>query len=104
MGQTIPPVIIFPRVKFRHHMINETPTGTLGLAAPSGWMNTSLFSETIDHFVKYIKYTQKNPAILIMDNHSGAYRNFSRVMKLNQIRHSYHYNIQLNNMYEYIYV
>ena len=71
MGQTIPLVIIFPRVKFKSHMINETPTGTLGLAAPSGWMNTSLFSEAIHHFVKYIKCTQKNPAILIMDIHES---------------------------------
>ena len=36
LGYSLPPVMIFPRVHFKQHMIKEAPTGTLGLANPSG--------------------------------------------------------------------
>lgn len=44
-GQYLPPVMIFPRVHFKSHMLNGAPPGTLGLATSSGWMNTDLFKD-----------------------------------------------------------
>ena len=44
---TIPPAVIFPRKKFKQHMLNNAPSGSLGLANPTGWMNTELFVEVI---------------------------------------------------------
>lgn len=43
MGQFIPLAMIFLRTYFRDHMISGAPVGTLGLASPSGWMNSELF-------------------------------------------------------------
>jgi hypothetical protein len=37
-GNTIPPVMVFPRVHFKQHMIKDAPPGTLVLAMSSGWM------------------------------------------------------------------
>jgi len=52
-GTIIPPVMIFPRVNFKRHMLAGCYPGTLGLSNPSGWMTTDLFLETMQHFVKH---------------------------------------------------
>ncbi|KAJ8940590.1 hypothetical protein NQ314_010668 [Rhamnusium bicolor] len=52
-GSSLPPIMIFPRVHFKQHMLVGAPTGTLGLTTPSGWMNTELFVETMRHFIKH---------------------------------------------------
>lgn len=70
-GNFLPPVMIFPRKNFKDHMIKNTPPGTLGLATPTGWMNTAIFPEVIKHFIKHTNTTKENPCILIMDNHES---------------------------------
>lgn len=70
-GQSLPPVLVFPRVHFKTHMLNGTPTGSLGLATSSGWMNGELFIEVMRHFVKHSSSSKDNPSLLIMDNHES---------------------------------
>lgn len=70
-GQSLPPVVIFPRKNFKNYMIKGTPPGTLGLATPSGWMNTELFPEVIKHFIKHSTSSIENPSLLILDNHES---------------------------------
>lgn len=70
-GNALPPIMVFPRKKFKDHMIKNTPAGTLGLASPTGWMNSTLFPDVIKHFIKHTNSSKKNPAILIMDNHES---------------------------------
>ena len=38
VGNTVPPVLIFPRKNYKDFMINGAPTGSLGLYNKSGWM------------------------------------------------------------------
>lgn len=52
-------------------MVAEAPTGTLGLAAPSGWMNSELFVKTMQHFISYSNSSKDNPSLLIYDNHES---------------------------------
>lgn len=70
-GAAIPPVMVFPRVHFKEHMLMGAPPGTLGLATPSGWMNGKLFSDVIRHFVKHTQSSKENPTLLILDNHES---------------------------------
>lgn len=70
-GNFLPPVMIFPRVFFKQHMLNGAPTGTLGLATQSGWMNSELFVETMKHFIKYSNSSTEHPTLLIMDNYEA---------------------------------
>lgn len=70
-GQSLPPVLVFPRVHFKTHMINGAPTGTLGLATSSGWMNSELFVEVIKHFITHSSSSKENPSLLILDNHES---------------------------------
>lgn len=70
-GQYLPPVMVFPRVHFKTYMTNGAPVGTLGLAAPSGWMNSELFLEVMRHFIKVTESTKEHPSLLIFDNHQS---------------------------------
>ncbi|GLV33551.1 hypothetical protein CBL_21471, partial [Carabus blaptoides fortunei] len=51
IGNTIPPVFIFPRARFRDNMLIGAPTGSLGLAnsPSSGWMTRDLFLKVLEH-------------------------------------------------------
>ena len=69
IGHALPPVYIFPRVHFKEHMLKGAPYGSLGLSAPSGWMNSDLFSQTLLHFIGHMHVSKSNPGLLILDNH-----------------------------------
>ncbi|XP_031358437.1 uncharacterized protein LOC116182078 [Photinus pyralis] len=49
----------------------RAPPGTLGLATPSGWMNSEIFIQVLDHFIKYSHSSKDNPSLLIYDNHES---------------------------------
>ena len=70
-GNSLPPAMIFPRVHFRDHMLRGAPPGTLGLANKTGWMNSELFSEDIDHFIHHSKNSKDQPSLLVYDNHES---------------------------------
>ncbi|XP_063220582.1 uncharacterized protein LOC134529986 [Bacillus rossius redtenbacheri] len=70
-GNTVPPVMVFPRVHFKQHMIKDAPAGTLGLATPSGWMNSELFIEVMKHFVRHTNSSKDSPTLLLFDNHES---------------------------------
>lgn len=70
-GNTLPPAMVFPRKKFKSHMLNGAPSGTLGLATSTGWMNGEIFPSVMKHFVKYSGSSKENPTILIFDNHES---------------------------------
>ncbi|EDS28122.1 conserved hypothetical protein [Culex quinquefasciatus] len=70
-GTYIPPAMVFPRVKFKQHMLNGAVPGTLGLANKTGWMTRKLFVEVMKHFIKHTRTSLENPSLLIYDNHES---------------------------------
>ncbi|KAF2895382.1 hypothetical protein ILUMI_10794 [Ignelater luminosus] len=46
LGNSIPSVLIFPRVHYKDFVIKGAPHGTLGAASPSGWMSTEVFAKS----------------------------------------------------------
>lgn len=70
-GNTIPPVFVFPRQKFKEIMLQDCPPGSLGLAFKSGWMTGENFILSFDHFIKYTKPSKDTPVLLIVDNHES---------------------------------
>ncbi|XP_028159510.1 uncharacterized protein LOC114352198, partial [Ostrinia furnacalis] len=70
-GTALSPAMVFPRKHFKNFMINKAPIGTLGLAQPTGWMNTQLFAEVMKHFVKITGSSKDNQSLLILDNHES---------------------------------
>ncbi|XP_072384526.1 uncharacterized protein [Diabrotica undecimpunctata] len=71
IGNHIPPMMIFPRVNFKPHMLKGCPVGTIGGANSSGWSNEILFLEYLQHFKNHVKPTVENPVILLLDNHDS---------------------------------
>ena len=70
IGNSIPPLLIFPRVHFREHMLKGSPPGTKGAANPSGWMSSEIFETWLDHFIEHSQSTQERPTLLLLDNHA----------------------------------
>ena len=70
-GNSVPLMLVFPRVKLRDHMMKCPPPDSIGVANPSGWMSAACFTEFIKHFIKHTKCSKDRPAILILDNHDS---------------------------------
>lgn len=71
LGNSIPPVLIFPRVHFKDFMIKGAPHGTVGAATPSGWISKDVFLKYLQHFVLHASPTKEKPVLIIMDNHDS---------------------------------
>lgn len=70
-GNSIPPLLIFPRKYFKAHMIKSAPPGTVGSASPSGWITSDIFVEWFRHFIYHAKPSIDCPLLLLMDNHES---------------------------------
>ena len=62
-GQSIAPILIFPRVYFKEHFICDEPAGCTGTAHPSGWMTGDGFLLFMRHFVNQVS------TVLVTINH-----------------------------------
>lgn len=71
MGNSIPPLFVFPRVNFKQHMLKGGPVNCIGTAHPSGWSNTVIFHNYLKHFITHAKPCLSNPVLLILDNHES---------------------------------
>ncbi|XP_049964385.1 uncharacterized protein LOC126484834 [Schistocerca serialis cubense] len=69
VGNTMPPVMFFPRVHFKEFMLYGAPTGTLELAHSSVWMPSVNFVCFMQHFIKYTGRSMTRQTLLICDNH-----------------------------------
>ncbi|XP_068990461.1 uncharacterized protein [Neodiprion pinetum] len=68
-GNTIPPMFVFPRLKFKDIFIRDGPPESIGAGNSSGWMTATEFMIYMDHFVKHVKPTLSEPVLLLLDNH-----------------------------------
>lgn len=71
LGNSIPPMFIFPRLKYKDIFIRDGPPESIGAGNSSGWMTATEFLIYIDHFIKYVKPTPSEPVLLLLDNHSS---------------------------------
>ncbi|XP_041453264.1 uncharacterized protein LOC121406317 [Lytechinus variegatus] len=70
-GNSIPPMLVFPRVNFREHFIANGPPGFCGSANPSGWMKEDDFLKFLKHFQEVTRCTKDHPVLLLLDNHES---------------------------------
>lgn len=71
IGNSVPPMMIFPRVNFKSHMLKGAPPGTVGAAHISGWSNAEKFVEFLKHFIHHVKCSAGNQILLLLDNHES---------------------------------
>ena len=68
-GVVIPPMFIFPRVKYNECFIKEAPNGSTGAARSGGWINEEIFLQYLDHIIKFTRCSKEHKILIIMDNH-----------------------------------
>ena len=72
IGKSIPPMFIFPRVKYiQMTMMRGAPPRSIGAANPSGWSNERTFREFLDHFIAHAHPSKDKQVVLLMDNHAS---------------------------------
>ncbi|XP_065645803.1 uncharacterized protein LOC136076256 [Hydra vulgaris] len=71
IGNTVPPVFIFPRVNYKGFMINGAPTGSIGLCNKSGWVTSENFLVAMKHFIFHAKPSVEHPVLSLLDNHKS---------------------------------
>jgi hypothetical protein len=71
IGNHVPPMLIFPRVHFKNHMLSGAPTASIGGANPTGWSKENLFIDYLKHFIACEKPCKEDPALPILDNHES---------------------------------
>lgn len=73
LGNTIPPVFVFPRARFHDSMLFGAPAGSLGLAnnPKSGWMTGPLFLKVLQHIQKATRCSIADKILILMDNHES---------------------------------
>lgn len=69
IGNSVPPVLVFPRVNFKTHMMHGAPPGSIGTCNPSGWSSSEIFVNFLDHFITHVHPTKENKALILLDNH-----------------------------------
>lgn len=67
----IPPVMIFPRVHFKDHMLNGASSCSLQFELPMVWMTSILFYDVMEHFIQHTSSSVENRSLLVLDNHES---------------------------------
>ena len=79
-GTFIPPMLIFPRVRFKPELTDKAPNGTTGAASKTGRINEELFNKWFNHSVSCVKPKARlEPVVLIMDGHSCHTKNLQLI-------------------------
>jgi hypothetical protein len=71
IGNHVPPMLIFPRVYLRDHMLTGAPRASTGSANPTGWSNENFFIDYLKHFITCEKPCKEDSALLFLDNHES---------------------------------
>lgn len=78
-GIFVPPMIIFPRKNMSDALMRGAPPGSIGRSHPSGWIQTYLFTEWFEHFVKFVKPSEASPVLLLLDGHFSHTKNIDLI-------------------------
>lgn len=71
IGQSLPPVYIFPRIRNVNDYMIEAPIGSIALGNKSGWMTAELFPSVLRHIVSHTNCSRERPILLLIDNHES---------------------------------
>lgn len=53
----------------KRELLNRAPPGMIAKYHPSIWIQLGLFTARFKHCIKYLKPTEVDPAVLILDRH-----------------------------------
>ncbi|XP_065658828.1 uncharacterized protein LOC136083360 [Hydra vulgaris] len=67
----IPPMFVFPRIRYQDHFVRDGQEGSIGAGNGSGWMQGDEFPIFLKHFQKYTSSSKDRKILLLLDNHSS---------------------------------
>ena len=67
-GHRVPAMSIFPRESYRHHFTNDFPTGSGGIAYPSGWMTRRAVVTFVTHVLGHVRSSRGDKLFVILNN------------------------------------
>lgn len=71
-GVAIPPYFIFPGKRMIPELLAGSSPGTDGTVTESGWSNSSVFRDYLQHhFLKYVPGGTEEPILLLLDGHKS---------------------------------
>ena len=65
LGNVLPPMFNFARVKFKNHFLSLAPSGSSGVASKTGWMKEDIFPTCLEHIKNYARFSKDHPILLI---------------------------------------
>ena len=74
-GGFVPPLFVFPRKNMKAELLDGAPPGSIAACHPSGWIQTHIFSQWLQHFIAHVKPSREDPVLLILDGHYTHTRN-----------------------------
>lgn len=74
-GGYVPPMVIFPRKNMKAELLNGAPPGTIAACHVSGWIQSYIFTNWLQHFISHVKPSEADPVLLILDGHYSHTRN-----------------------------
>lgn len=79
-GQFIPPMLIFKRVRQCPQLADGAPAGSLITVSESGYINSALFVQWLQHFIVVVKPTPEKKVLLLLDGHTTHTKNLEALM------------------------
>lgn len=70
-GNAVPPMLVFPRVRYKDHFLTGAPPGSIGTSTRSGWINEETFAQFLEHLAENTNCSTDRPILLILDNHEA---------------------------------
>jgi len=61
LGHAMPPMYIFPSLRYHERLVDGGPPGCVGASQKSGWMTADNFLLFLQHFAKHSKSTVASP-------------------------------------------
>jgi hypothetical protein len=55
------------------------PAGSVDVAHPSGWVQTNIFTQWFQHFIKKTKPNLEDPVLLLLDGHFSHTKNLELI-------------------------
>ncbi|XP_072395015.1 uncharacterized protein [Diabrotica undecimpunctata] len=60
-------------------LLNGAPPGTIAACHVSGWIQSHIFTNWLQHFISHVKPSEADPVVLILDGHFSHTRNIDSI-------------------------
>lgn len=79
-GSWVPPMVIFKRKRMANELKIGAPPGAIVTISDTGYINTDLFVQWLQHFIKHVKCSKENKVLLLLDGHTTHSKNLEALL------------------------